>query len=141
MKALTVLLMFPLLSLAQITVAEAPEVHRVGKIESIGTYFELAYYTSNNDTTYTFSYRNLEFRHINDIKSFAFSGTGNALNGFYQTIIAAVDNDKQFKVKLGEENLLIKKNQKTVADCADIYTDHGYCTISVKQVNKLFGKR
>jgi hypothetical protein len=141
MKIILILFTIPLFSFAQITVTEAPELHRVGKIEGIGAYFELAYYINNNDTIYTFSYRNLEFRHINDIKSFAFSGTGKALDGFYQTIIAAFDNDKQFKVKLGEENLLVKKNQKTVADCVDIYTDHGYCTISVKQVNKLFGKR
>jgi hypothetical protein len=122
----------------------------VGKIAPMGAFVAGLSCRINEadskDTTYTLSFNNLKFKHIDAIESVSFSGVNNTVNELYK-VFKSVFTDENKKNKdyivnftLGKDAVTISNTKAMGVTSAMFLVKDAYFTLTEKQVDKLFGK-
>ena len=98
---------------------------------------------SNDSSTYIFSYRNLAYQQIIDVKSFSIASAD--IDKFYNTIIANIESPekKEFEMKLANGDVLtltFHKNKVSFSVWNGSVLSYSQY-FSKKQINELFAKK
>ena len=146
MKKLIIILLFvPLISLGQIGKVEENE----NKTVVIGVADKMVGYPrlSNLEGTdaYVIYYRNLEYRQLEDFKTFTFNATKEELDYLYNALLEPlVKKDKSKKsITVGDVTLNFQKKSSSITVFVDHpvgETDGWMGFLSKKQLARLFGK-
>ena len=137
MKKIFFILIFPFSLMAQIQVTEQEDLikfYTIGKFKySDMSKGELKYAVHGTDTSVVLGYRNEKYQTINDQKSIIFQTFYNEAN----------KDNKEFeqKIKLGKTDVLISKKKSFGMKCVFVWTEEGYFTMSMANVNELFSKK
>ena len=108
---------------------------------------DLKYAVRGTDTSIVLGYRNEKYQAINDYKSIFFKGGAKEVEQLYQlfqTLYNDANKDnKEFeqKIKLGKTDVSISKKKSFGMKCVFVWTEEGYFTMSLANVNELFNKK
>ncbi len=151
MKKIFFILIFPFSLMAQIQVTEQEDLikfYTIGKFKySDMSKGELKYAVHGTDTSVVLGYRNEKYQTINDQKSIIFKGGAKEVEQLYQLFQTfyneANKDNKEFeqKIKLGKTDVLISKKKSFGMKCVFVWTEEGYFTMSMANVNELFSKK
>lgn len=125
------------------TVDDTKEIE-IGKVENLGSVSVKL--TKVNNTVY-FTYSDSRYKKINNLKTFSFEDTNNALNDFYNNVVKSLESGEKITMKipngiiitLPHKSFGMKSIQIGHSDSAGI-TGHTQF-LTKKQVDKLFGKQ
>ena len=141
-KILALLLICSFETFSQIEVIETTPCNQVA------TTFQKYIVVKKCENTYRFSYRDIEYTHIVEYKSFEFEDIDNALYNLYSAILKGFDNpSKHIILNLPNDVLVLRytKNMGIVSfqfvhsvDKSELFGRSTYMTR--KQVDKLFAK-
>lgn len=138
---------------AQVEISNIKQPVRIGESKngpySIAKLTYLVDETNNNDTTYTFAFRDSRFKERMEYAAVSFKSDGNAKDDFYSIISTVFSNEnkrnKQYEVhfKLGNELVQVKNFRFTGITYAMIVFNGKSQTIPLLKsaVNKTFGKK
>jgi hypothetical protein len=134
MKSLIFLLtVFAVLSAnAQITVQETPKDSVLWQASKLATLPKIRVGEVEGTNFYTIYYRNAKYTHITDVK-YIMTGELESTIYFYETCLAAVAEDKEFIVTIGNESIHISKSMGSTM----IWTDVGYFYLTKKQLDSI----
>ena len=151
MKKIFFILIFPFSLMAQIQVTEQEDLikfYTIGKFKySDMSKGELKYAVRGTDTSVVLGYRNEKYQTINDQKSIIFKGGAKEVEQLYQLFQTfyneANKDNKEFeqKIKLGKTDVLISKKKSFGMKCVFVWTQEGYFTMSLANINDLFNKK
>lgn len=140
------MLFVPLISLGQIGKVEENEnkIIVIGVVDKLVGYPRLS--NLEGTDTYIISYRNLEYREIEDFKTFTFSATKEELDYLYNALLEPiVKKDKSKKsITVGDVTLNFQKKSSSIT----VFVDHpvgetdawmGY--LSKDQLARFFGEK
>jgi hypothetical protein len=104
--------LFSVAANAQLQKVATLKSQQVGKVSPGGLLFlNLSYVVNETDTLYTFSYKDMEYKHIDVFESVVFKGNAQTINDLYKILADAfsVDNPKEYRqdLKLGDESVSI----------------------------------
>jgi len=136
------LFFIPVYSFSQIEIKEKKDAIRIGEI-SPGKVWLMSLELSNDSSTYIFSYRNLAYQQIIDVKSFSIASAD--IDKFYNTIIANIESPekKEFEMKLANGDVLtltFHKNKVSFSVWNGSVLSYSQY-FSKKQINELFAKK
>ena len=94
---------------------------------------EVVRFITDEDTVYTFYYRNLKYQHITDIKYFSI-GSKNDVESLIDYIEDVIENKKKLTLTLSDGNTI--SLSKSMNSCY-IYTGEGYTFFDKNQIEKL----
>ena len=134
---------------AQIVILEIPKSIEIGKMKN-GTYthFKISYNLEDQDTTYTFTYRDAQYSVLDDYKSVLFQSDGNSLESFYKICKSVFKEEnkknKNYSVhfKLGNDMMSVTNSRIFGITYMRIgIIGKGYSIPILEfQIDKLFGK-
>jgi hypothetical protein len=143
MKNITLLLLLiTTVSFSQINVVENEENEVIGEVSIIGTWYASIERSGDN---IIFLYKDVNYQHISEVKSFAFKDVDNALDTFYNTIKKGLDerskedvtldlpNDKVTLVFQGRSMYIYHTRKGSGVDGRTL-------VITQKKLDKLFGR-
>lgn len=131
----------------QIEVKQEARQFNVGEVKTGGAIsYKLYGIVVGEDTTYSFMYRNAKYTSIVDFNSIQFADDGGTLQQFY-TLLKSVLTDEKYKdkeaklqIRLGATDVILSQYKMMGTTYVWVWTNTGYCYLSEKQINKLFGK-
>lgn len=107
--------------------------------------FSITGFISNNDTIYTFTYRNSEYNSIVSMES-VIIGNKTSLTDFYSILKSTFkDENKSNKdylvtFNLGKDNVRLSYSDIGKGSCLIYVENKGYCQLTEKTLDKLFNK-
>lgn len=105
-----------------------------GEVKQAGKFIaEFGYSVQDSDTLYRLTLRNMEYQYALDLISLFFRNEDGTVDQLYKYLTTP---GEPLTVKLGETDLRIEHTRNGV----ELSTGKGYCTLSTKQVKKLFAK-
>ena len=138
MRMLVFLLFTPLFFKGQIDIEGTVEPTMVGSFKRDKSDVDLSYFVEGKDTLIHLTYKNENYS--TDYKSLRFKGGLKDIEALHQMFYATFNSDdkKELRIKLGETNVSISKNNNSLW----FWTDAGYFTIKKeKDLRALFGKK
>jgi len=147
---LIVLIGFSINASAQLQKEETPKEIIIGKTETLGTLnAELSLFISNEDTLYSFHYRDMNYEKIKVYETIFFKGNDKLISDLYDMLKKAIEADKgsELNIKLGKRGIYIKTEKMLgikylylAIDKFDNVSGYGVCQLNAKQIDKLFNK-
>lgn len=107
---LIVLIGFSINASAQLQKEETPKEIIIGKTETLGTLnAELSLFISNEDTLYSFHYRDMNYEKIKVYETIFFKGNDKLISDLYDMLKKAIEADKgsELNIKLGKRGIYI----------------------------------
>jgi hypothetical protein len=134
-------MMISLTASSQLT-AKKENSTMIGQYAKFGTiYAELGSKTTDGNTSYYLSYRNLTYSYITDIQTINFEGDDNTVNQLYNILNSLISSkETQANFALGNEDITVTKMNIMGINCLKIYTELGFFYLTKKQLDKLFNK-
>lgn len=132
------ILLFPLVTSAQIEVKPSSTKFTVGKIKTVELYGLII----DKDTSYVIMYYSAKYKTITDIRSISFKDNDSTIENLYKTLSSFFTDEnrdnKEYKVefKLGETNVIVSNMKPSIM----FWTPEGYFFLTEKQLKNLFGK-
>lgn len=130
---------------AQIQVKKPVNKFNVGEVKQTGTLL-YGIIGETNDTTYVLMYRNAEYQTLVDFKTVHFGNQDSTLTEFYKILKSVFldenikNRDYRVEFKLGDEDVSVSTYRIMGVTSVRFYTQKGYCYLTEKQIDKLFGK-
>jgi hypothetical protein len=150
-KIIASMLLISTASFAQIQIkSETETIKRVliGKYKTSSVNIgEMNYSILDQDTLIVITYKNEKYQTLNDYKSIIFKATPIELNSVYELMKSFWNEEnkgnKEYKkeVMLGKTNVSISKTKIFGIKCISLFTAEGYFTMTVKNIDELFGKK
>jgi hypothetical protein len=136
-----VVILFNLTASSQLT-AKKENSTIIGQYAKFGTiYAELGAKTTDSNTSYYLSYRNLKYSYITDIQTINFEGDDNIVNQLYNVLNSLISSkETQANFALGNEDMTVSKINIMGINSLKIYTEFGFFYLTKKQLDKLFNK-
>lgn len=145
MKYILLLLLLPVISRSQVKEIETPTKGLIGQIKIIGDpVARIEWIKSGNDTTYSLSFKDLQFRYINEYRKVEFSNTNGAIDTLYSILLKAFDLPKlgSSRFELGNETLEIVRRKHMGFNGINVILvkNNSSFGLTKKDLDLLFGK-
>ena len=131
-----------ILATGQIKIIKLPDEKIVGKINGVA---EITY-TVNEDTIYTFRFKDQQYKVLSEYDLVTFKGRDNTLDKLYKIFKSVFltenknNNDYKVALMLGDTAVVIGTLIKDYETKSMFFTSSGHTYLSEEQVDKLFGK-